>query len=59
MDQRIGNLGNKINIITEQMNNSNLFQKSFDSRVRSQNAVESMMEESQFVKNKSFYSFNN
>jgi hypothetical protein len=58
MDQRINNIGNKINQMTEQMNQSGIFRKSFDSRVRSQNAVDSLLEESKIVKNKSFYSFN-
>jgi hypothetical protein len=58
MDQRINKIGDKINLMTEQMHQSDLFKKSFDSRVRSQNAVDSMLQESQIVKNKSFYSFN-
>jgi hypothetical protein len=48
-------LGDRINIIDQKMTN---MMKSYDSRIKSHNDIESM-NESKFLKNKSFFSFNN
>ena len=48
-------LGDRINTIDQKMNN---IMKSYDSRIKSHNDIESM-NETRILKNKSFYSFNN
>jgi hypothetical protein len=58
LEQRINTIEGKMNLMTEQMNSSNYLMRSFNSQVKSQNAVDSMLDESNIVKNKSFYSFN-